>query len=114
MAKRKGISKLALVREAVQTLGQDALPKAIQEEIKTKHRRNIDLNLISNYKNIVKNEGSPKPGKKKMGRPKKAAATAAASKNGKGGISLDDIKAVKALAERLGAAKLKELATVLG
>ena len=116
MAKRKGPSKLGLVREAIATLGNDALPKGIQEEVKSKHRRNLDLNLISNYKNIVLKEGGKAEqktttGKKKMGRPKKAAASAS---NGKGGISIDEIKAVKALAERIGAAKLKQLAEVLG
>ena len=113
MAKRKGPSKLGLVREAIGTLGNDALPKAIQEEVKSKHRKNLDLNLISNYKNIVLKKGGkaePKAttGKKKMGRPKKTVS------NGKGGITLDEIKAVKALAERLGAEKLKQLAEVLG
>lgn len=114
MAKRKGPSKLGLVREAIATLGKDAMPKAIQAEVKTKHNRNLDLNLISNYKNIVLKEGGTagkKPSKKKLGRPKKAASPAA---NGKGGISIDEIKAVKALADRIGAAKLKELAAVLG
>lgn len=117
MAKRKGTSKLQLVRDAIATLGKDALPKAIQAEVKTKNKRNLDLNLISNYKNIVLKEGGAagkKTGKKKLGRPKKVAAPAAASKNGKGGISIDEIKAVKALADRIGAAKLKELAAVLG
>lgn len=113
MAKRKGTSKLQLVRDAIATLGKDAMPKAIQAEVKSKNKRNLDLNLISNYKNIVLKEGGAagkKPGKKKMGRPKKAVAAS----NGKGGISIDEIKAVKALADRIGAAKLKELAAVLG
>ena len=106
--KRKGTPKLQLVREAVATLGKDAMPKAIQEEVKAKHRRNLDLNLISNYKSIVLKEGKGKTtGKKKMGRPKKAAST-------KGGITVEEIKAVKELAERLGADKLKQLAEILG
>jgi len=44
---------------------------------------------------------------KKLGRPK-AMTTAG------GGISLDDIRAVKALADKIGAEKVKELAMVLG
>ena len=46
--------------------------------------------------------------KKKLGRPKKAHASSSAA-----GISLDDIQAVKNLADKLGAEKVKQLAQVL-
>ena len=45
--------------------------------------------------------------KKKLGRPKKVVAAGGAS------ISLDDIRAVKELAEKIGAEKVKQLAQVL-
>jgi hypothetical protein len=44
---------------------------------------------------------------KKMGRPKSVTAAG-------GDITLDDIRAVKALADKIGAEKVKELAMVLG
>lgn len=46
--------------------------------------------------------------KKKLGRPRKIHAGSNA-----GSISLEDIQAVKALADRLGAEKVRQLATVL-
>jgi len=46
--------------------------------------------------------------RRKLGRPRKAVAGSNAS-----GISLDDIRAVKALADKLGAEKVKQLAQVL-
>ena len=46
--------------------------------------------------------------KRKLGRPKKAHAGSSA-----GGISLEDIQAVKHLADKLGAEKVKQLAQVL-
>jgi len=44
--------------------------------------------------------------RRKLGRPRKAIASA-------GGISLDDIAAVKAVVDRLGAEKVRDLAAVL-
>jgi len=46
--------------------------------------------------------------RRKFGRPKKAHAGSSA-----GGISLEDIQAVKALADKLGAEKVQQLAEVL-
>ena len=95
-------------------LGKDAVPQAIQDAVKAKHGVELPMKIVSNYKSLVlKKKGAGK----KMGRPPKSAAaptTASVSSNGKsGGISLDDIKAVKALAEKIGASKLRELADVL-
>ncbi len=75
----------------------------------------MDPTVISTYKSSIIRLGVPK---KKMGRPK-------GTKNGKtavayspapatgASISIDDIKAVKELAEKLGADKLRQLAEVL-
>jgi len=46
---------------------------------------------------------------KKGGRPKQAATKSAA-----GGVTMQDIEAVKALVDRMGAVKVQELARVLG
>jgi hypothetical protein len=53
------------------------------------------------------------PEKKKLGRPKKAASSAPPAASTAGGISLADIVVLKALVEKLGAEKLRQLAEVL-
>jgi hypothetical protein len=70
----------------------------------------MDPNLISNYKSsLLKKNGGKKKGRKKKGRPVGTTARAAA-----GALSVDDIKAVRQLVDRLGPNKLRELAQVLG
>ncbi len=119
--KRTGTSKLQMVRDAVGELGKDAMPVDLQNAVKQKHGVELPLKIVSNYKFLVSREGKragskpgPKPGKKKLGRPKKTAVGRAAPAVGSnGGISLYDIRAVRSLAEKLGARKLLELAQVL-
>lgn len=55
---------------------------------------------------VMASNSTPAPVKKKLGRPKKPAGTASS-------IRLEDIQAVKALADRIGAEKVQQLAKVL-
>ena len=60
---------------------------------------------------MPENGAKPSAAPRAGGKAKKRAARATASKDG--GVSLDDIRAVKAVVDRLGADKVQELAAVL-
>lgn len=104
MAKGKGsgVNKSALVREALDALGLDAKPIAIDAYIKEKHNVEVPKAIISSYKSSYKAK-TGKPAAAKRG-PKAAA----------GGIQIEDLAAVRGLVSRLGAAQVKELVDVLG
>jgi hypothetical protein len=108
-------SKMEGVRWALQKLGNDAKPLAIQDWLSDQYKIKMTIATIYNYKSTIqKQKGAGKPGPKpgaKRGRPPKAAPQTHASTGG--GISLDDIRAVKSLADRIGAEKVRELAIVL-
>ena len=59
------------------------------------------------------NGAPPAAAPKAGGKAKKPAARARATTSNDGGISLNDIRAVKAVVDRLGADKVRELAAVL-
>ena len=109
------ISKMEAVRRILASEGKDTMPLDIQDHLKKQFNIKMDPTVISTYKSSILRKGTAK---KKMGRPKgrKTAQTAAvhssARTNG-ASISIEDIHAVKALAEKLGAEKLRQLAEVL-
>jgi len=125
MAKTDAISKLEAVRRALNELGDDAKPQEIADHLKNKFQLDITLAHVSNYKSKIQ-----RAGKKNRGRPRKIVAATAtaqemqgrsndsqrtrpAGERGSGSISIEDIKAVKELADRLGMDKLQDLARVL-
>jgi len=105
------ITKTAAVKQALTDLGNDAMPVQIREHIRKKFGLVMDTNLISNYKSTLKREAGKKAA---APQPKGRSVASPAKKIGAaGGISLDDIRAVKQLVARLGADRLRELAEVL-
>jgi len=111
---KDGMSKMEAVRQAIAALGKDAGPAQILPFIKEKFGIVMSTEMAYNYKStaLKKMKGKkrgPKPGQKR------AAVAAVPTANGQsaGAISLDDITAVKALADRLGADKVWQLAKVL-
>jgi hypothetical protein len=110
---KDGISKMEAVRQALAALGKDAGPAEILPFIKEKFGVVMSTDMAYNYKSTALKK---KRGKKRGPKPgRKAAAAATAPSNGRTteGISLDDIQAVKALADKLGADKVWRLAQVL-
>lgn len=113
----KAMSKMEAVRRVLAESGKDTMPMDIQDQLKKKFSIKMDTATISTYKGTILRTGSGK--KKKMGRPKgrklgrPAGVQSSAKANGSANISLDDIRAVKELAEKLGAEKLRQLAEVL-
>jgi hypothetical protein len=107
MAKDK-ISKMGAVRQALETLGADAKPLAIQDYVKKEHGIEMSTNMISNYKTHL-----AKRGKRRGRKPGRKPALATSAPERRGSISMADIEAVKALTQRLGADKVRDLAAVL-
>jgi hypothetical protein len=108
--KSKGISKMEAVRQAITKMGKDIKPPAILSFVKENYSLDMSYDMASNYKGLIlKKRGGRRRGRK-PGRKPVALAT-----NGSkaGGITLADIEAVKALADRLGAEKVRQLAAVL-
>jgi actin-like ATPase involved in cell morphogenesis len=103
----KAISKMEAVRRTLAKLGNDAMPAAIQKHIKEKFGVQMDPNMISNYKSAIKTASksaiirSPNASTKV---PTKAA----------GGLTPEDVRAVKELVGKIGADQVRQLAEVLG
>ncbi|OAI39929.1 hypothetical protein AYO40_05285 [Planctomycetaceae bacterium SCGC AG-212-D15] len=110
------ISKMEAVRRVLSESGNDTMPIDIQSQLKKDFNIKMDPSVISNYKSTIIRLGGRK---KKLGRPKgrklgRPAGTRSSIKaSPSSSITIADIQAVKALAERLGADKLRQLADVL-
>jgi hypothetical protein len=106
-----GTSKLDAMRQAVAKLGKDAPLADLLTFIKQTFGITLERGLAYNYKSLVSNPTAAKPKGKKPGR--KPGKKAAANGRNAVAITLEDIQAVKALADRIGAEKVAQLAKVL-
>ena len=96
--KREGkVSQKEMVRTALQEKGWDTGPSDLQPVIKEKFGVELDNNVISNYKSVLKKETGKggKGGGAKRGR--------------KPGPQFADLEAVRGLVSRLGADQVKKL-----
>ncbi len=104
----QGISKMEGVRRAMHQLGGDAKPLEIKIYLKREFGIDMEPNMISNYKSMIKSGGT-KSALIRRGRP--AGSTAGRGSNG--GFSLEEIQEVQDVAERIGPDKVRQLAAVL-
>ena len=104
-----GMSKMDAVRRALAELGNDAKPLQMKDFIKSHLRMEKNADHISTYKSSLLRAGRAK---KKPG-PKPNAAPAPARTTAQGAISVDDVRAVKELADRIGSDKVRQLVDVL-
>jgi hypothetical protein len=111
--KKETISKLDAMRQAVAKLGKDAPLADLLKTIKQDFGINLDRALAYNYKSIVSSQKAPTSAKRRGRKPGRKPAAAASKARTTAGITIDDIQAVKSLADRIGAEKVRELATVL-
>jgi hypothetical protein len=117
--KGKRINKLQCVREALGELGNDAQPKDNQDFLKCRFNLDMTTKFISTYKGTVLREAARKSGiirqpAARVSSPAPAPPKASPKVVGtNGGISVEDIRAVKGLVEKIGAEAVKELAEVL-
>jgi hypothetical protein len=105
MAVGTGITKIEAVRRALAELGPDAMPLKIKGYLKRNFRIDMEPQNISNYKSTLKAAEKSAP----ILQPEAKPATTTAA----GGFSLEDIEAVKEVADRIGAEKVRQLAEVL-
>lgn len=111
--KKKSTNKMDAMRQALDELGKNAMPKAIQSLVKQKHGIDMSTTLISNYKHHLL--GGKRKGKRgrKPGPKPAAGAAVGAGRTGPSKITLEDIQAVKKLVDQMGAEKVQQLALVL-
>jgi hypothetical protein len=95
---------------ALRRLGNDAKPKRIQGYLKKRYGLEMSADMLSNYKSSI----LKKAGDSRVVTQTQAVADAPAEKvRASGGISVDEIRAVKEVADRLGAGKVRQLVDVL-
>src|SRR5258708_39507410 len=104
----QGISKMEGVRRALAELGSEAKPLEIKAFLKREFGITMEPNMISNYKSMIKSGGSKSALIRRPGRP-----AAGAARSANGGFTIADIQAVKEIADRIGADKVRQLAAVL-
>jgi hypothetical protein len=99
-------SSMDAVRMAMRALGSDAATQALHDHIQSEYGLNIHNNKISAYKSSIRKQAGFKStrGRGAGGRPEKVDTSR---------INMDDIRTVKQLADRIGAARLRELIDVL-
>jgi hypothetical protein len=116
-AKTKGgrINKLDCVRQALAELGNDAQPKDIQGFLKRKFGLDMNTKFISTYKGSILRGAAKKGGVVRRPSARVSSPPKAVLKVGavNGGISVEDIRAVKELVGRIGADSVRELAELL-
>jgi len=103
------LSKTEAVRQALADLGAGAGRLALRDHVRAKFGIAMTPNHVSHCKSVLlkKAAGGRAAGSKHGG------AAAAKVAGAEGGVSLDDIRAVKALVDRLGADNVRGLAEVL-
>jgi hypothetical protein len=104
--KANGMSKMDCMRRALAEMGGEAQNQDIQKFLKSQFSLDMDVKMISGYKTYLK-AASKSAAIRKPGIP--AAAPVVAD-----GITLDDIRAVKQVVNKIGADKVRSLAAALG
>jgi hypothetical protein len=97
------ISKMEAMRRAIGEIGRDCKPADYQVFIKSKFGLEMSADMISNYKSTLLKDGATKS----------TVQTPQAQAKPAGGFKLDELAAVKALSDKIGAEKVLQLAQVL-
>jgi hypothetical protein len=84
-----------MVQDAMEAIGNDAKPLAMQTHIKSKFGTELPANIISNYKSQIKKKNGG-------GRGRKA------------GLQVEDFETIRNLVRRLGADQVKRIVAVVG
>jgi hypothetical protein len=110
------ISKMEVMRRAIAKKGGEAKPLELQAYIKSKFGIEMSTDLISTYKTTVLKAIAKKnaiPAIPTADAEPDATPATKAPANSRGGFSLSELEAVKALADKIGATKVQQLATAL-
>lgn len=112
-ANGKPISKMEAMRQVFDAYGSEIKPLEIQGHLKKQFGIDMSTTVISSYKTTITSKKKGKKGKKKAAATTETPKASPAPVSRAGGITLDDIRAVKELANRIGADKVRQLAEVL-
>jgi hypothetical protein len=110
------VSKLEATRQAVKQLGRDVTTARLGEFLKAEFQIEMSPKMLATYrgtalKQLGGKKRGPKPGTKRAAG---SVPVVAAPASGGSEITVDDIRAVKAVADKIGAEKVWRLAGVLG
>ena len=110
---QSGPNKMEAMRQTLAELGNDAKPEAIKGHLKAKFGLDMPNSLISNYKSNLNRKAAGQSAL--LRKPQQRRMAVSASRNGGHveGISVDDIQAVKAVINRIGADNTRALVDVL-
>jgi hypothetical protein len=100
-----------LVRKALRRLGNDAKPKRIQGYLKKRYGLEMSNDMISTYKGSILKKAAGES--REAAQPEAVSGTPAEKERASGVISVEELRAVKEVADRLGAGKVRELVDVL-
>lgn len=111
----KRVNKMKLVRDALATLGNDAMPNQIADHIKAESNVDMSPNMVSNYKSsILKKLGlSPRRRGRRRGRPRLTEARENAQVVTSDRDFIKDVRIIREIADRLGINRLRELVELL-
>jgi hypothetical protein len=105
----ESVNKMAAVKAILDEDGYDAKPAAILDRLRKKFNVDMSPAMVSNYKSLLSRKAASQSQVARQPRSRAAAPTA-----GRGaGITLNDVEAVKKLADRIGADNVRKLAEVL-
>jgi hypothetical protein len=103
---KESISKMEGMRRALAELGYETSTKDLQAFLESEFGIEMDTNMISNYKSSLKAAANKSTAAKPATPSAKPVVTT--------GISLDEIRAVKDVVDKIGAEKVRQLVDVLG
>lgn len=109
-------NKMEAVRQAMNGLGNDALPQAIHQYILDNFGFDMNVNMISSYKSSIRKKNGVGGRRRKRGRPRKmegATTTAAPAAVAHDAVLWKDIRTIKDIAGRVGKRGLRELVELL-
>jgi hypothetical protein len=111
----KRVNKMKLVRDALATLGNDAMPNQIADHIKAESSVEMSPNMVSNYKSsILKKLGlSPRRRGRRRGRPRLTEVRENAQVTTSDRDFIKDVRTIREIADRLGINRLRELVELL-
>jgi hypothetical protein len=108
------INKRQAVREAMEGMGMDAAPAAIQSHLREKLGLDLSTNMISSYKSQIRNQaGLQSKRRNRRGRPRMSLRGVSGVDLASDDISLKDLRILKEMANRLGADRLRALFEIL-
>jgi hypothetical protein len=107
-------NKMEAVRQAMESLGNDAQPTEIQSFVKEKFGQEMTANMVSSYKSSVRKKLGLKGRRRKRGRPRKGeGAPAVPATTSHDAVAWKDLRTIRDMAGRLGKKGLRELVELL-